>query len=233
MNVGRPARASGLTDAWSGASATATFFDKSDSHQGAIAGASVSGSQVLTYAGNTPGTTYQATVSGRLSGSAEDSAAQLLHVSASGSTPDPGVIGGPWPQGQGAATAAWTSDSAVVTAAPLSSLPDTIRLNFGLTYTVPGGGGGPGEYLPDPTEGITRVEDLPQAKTRQRSRDYRWRPCPRCGHSSYRDRVFQRTLHDLGDLNAGRPCDVVWERPPTRWSAGTGGIGRCRRRSTG
>ena len=68
---------------------------------------------------------------------------------------------------------------------------------------------GPGEYLPDPTEGITRVEDLPQARTRQRSRNYRRRPCPRCGHSSYRDRVFQRTLHDLGDLTAGRPCDVV------------------------
>ena len=68
---------------------------------------------------------------------------------------------------------------------------------------------GPGEYLPDPTEGITRVEDLPQPKVRKRSRNYRRRPCPRCGHSAYRDRVFQRTLHDLGDLATGRPCDVV------------------------
>jgi len=68
---------------------------------------------------------------------------------------------------------------------------------------------GPGEYLPDPTEGITRVEDLPQPKTRRRSRNFRRRPCPRCGHSSYRDRVFRRTLHDLGDPTAGRPCDVV------------------------
>jgi hypothetical protein len=68
---------------------------------------------------------------------------------------------------------------------------------------------GPGEYLPDPTEGITRVEDLPEPKLRRRSRNYRRRPCPRCGHSAYRDRVFQRTLHDLGDLVSGRPCDLI------------------------
>ena len=68
---------------------------------------------------------------------------------------------------------------------------------------------GPGEYLPDPTEGITRIEDLPQPKIRHRSRNFRRRPCPQCGHRAYRDRVFRRTLHDLGDLAAGRPCDVV------------------------
>ena len=32
---------------------------------------------------------------------------------------------------------------------------------------------GPGEYLPDVTEGITRVEDLPKAKVVGRSRNYR------------------------------------------------------------
>jgi hypothetical protein len=68
---------------------------------------------------------------------------------------------------------------------------------------------GPGEYLPDPTEGITRIEDLPEPKIRKRSRNYRRRPCPRCGHSAYRDRKFQRTLHDLGDPLTGRPCDLV------------------------
>ena len=31
---------------------------------------------------------------------------------------------------------------------------------------------GPGEYLPDVTEGITRVEDLPKAKVARRSRNY-------------------------------------------------------------
>ena len=68
---------------------------------------------------------------------------------------------------------------------------------------------GPGEYLPDPTEGITCIEDLPQPKIRKRSRNYRRRPCPRCGHSAYRDQVFRRTLHDLGDLVSGRPCDLI------------------------
>ena len=68
---------------------------------------------------------------------------------------------------------------------------------------------GPGEYLPDPTEGITRIEDLPQPKIRKRSRNFRRRPCPCCGHSAYRDRKVTRTLHDLGDLTSGRPCDIV------------------------
>ena len=41
---------------------------------------------------------------------------------------------------------------------------------------------GPGEYLPDPTEGITKPEDLPQPKVVLRSRNYEhysgWRPAP-------------------------------------------------------
>ena len=40
---------------------------------------------------------------------------------------------------------------------------------------------GPGEYRADPTVGIGRVEDLPQPKIACRSRNYRRRPCPRCG----------------------------------------------------
>jgi hypothetical protein len=68
---------------------------------------------------------------------------------------------------------------------------------------------GPGEYRPDPTEGITRVVDLPKPNVSHRSRDYRRRPCPRCGRSSYRDGRGRRTLHDLGDTLTGRPRDVV------------------------
>jgi transposase len=67
---------------------------------------------------------------------------------------------------------------------------------------------GPGEYLPDPSEGITRLEDLPSPKISARSRNYSHRPCPRCGKSCYRDRLLQRTLHDLGDLVSGRPHDL-------------------------
>src|SRR5262249_1575960 len=72
-------------------------------------------------------------------------------------------------------------------------------------HTLPG----PGDYLPDPTEGITRIEDLPRPRIRTRSRNRRRRPCPRCGHGAYRDRAFQRTLHHLGALPSGRPSDVI------------------------
>lgn len=68
---------------------------------------------------------------------------------------------------------------------------------------------GPGEYVPDVAEGITRVEDLPKPKIVRRSRSYPRRKCPYCGHSAYRDNVFTRTLHDLGDLVANRPRDIV------------------------
>ena len=67
---------------------------------------------------------------------------------------------------------------------------------------------GPGEYVADRTEGITRVEDLPKAKLVKRSRNRSRRPCPQCGRSCYRHRTMQRTLHDLGDLVAERPRDI-------------------------
>lgn len=67
---------------------------------------------------------------------------------------------------------------------------------------------GPGEYVADITEGITRVEDLPQPKIKRRSRNYKKRPCPVCGYSAYRDKIHTRTLHDLGDLAANRPVKL-------------------------
>lgn len=67
---------------------------------------------------------------------------------------------------------------------------------------------GPGEYLPDPTEGITNPEDLPKPKVVSRSRNFEHRPCPQCGRSCYRDRTRQRVLHDVGDLVLGRPRDI-------------------------
>jgi hypothetical protein len=68
---------------------------------------------------------------------------------------------------------------------------------------------GPGQYLPDPTEGITRVEDLPQPQLVARSRNYRRRRCPRCRRPASRLRSVTRALHDLGDLAANRPRDLV------------------------
>src|SRR6185369_7375040 len=68
---------------------------------------------------------------------------------------------------------------------------------------------GPGEYVPDATEGITRVEDLPKPRIEHRSRNYQARRCPRCGARAGRYAVARRTLHDLGDSRSGRPIDLV------------------------
>src|SRR5208337_4204 len=83
------------------------------------------------------------------------------------------------------------------------------------SFTMPG----PGEYRPDPTAGISRIEDLPKPKIRCHSRNYRRRPCPRCGHSADRDRLVRRTLHDLGNPLTGRPRDNV------KWTPETGPLG--------
>ena len=67
---------------------------------------------------------------------------------------------------------------------------------------------GPGEYVPDASEGITRVEELPAPKVVLRSRNYRRRLCGVCGHRAYRLRTYRRVLHDLGDSLSGRPRDL-------------------------
>jgi hypothetical protein len=67
---------------------------------------------------------------------------------------------------------------------------------------------GPGRYVSDVTEGITRIEDLPRAKIVKRSRNYKRRLCPNCGRSAYRLRTVVRELHDLGDPISGRPRDI-------------------------
>jgi hypothetical protein len=77
----------------------------------------------------------------------------------------------------------------------------------------------PGEYVPDSTEGITRVEDLPAPLQTQRSRNYRRRPCPRCRRSCFRHGRGQRTLHDLGCLSRDRPrlLRVVYSQHYCAW----------------
>jgi transposase len=81
---------------------------------------------------------------------------------------------------------------------------------------------GPGVYLPDVTEGITRIEDLPKPRIAHRSRDYSCRRCPFCGGRAGRWRVASRTVHDLGDPQSGRPIDL-----PIRYS--THRCSACRR----
>jgi len=68
---------------------------------------------------------------------------------------------------------------------------------------------GPGEYVPDVTEGVTRVEDLPPPRVEHRSRDVPTRRCPRCDGPAPRCGVARRTLHDLGDARSGRPVDLL------------------------
>jgi transposase len=68
---------------------------------------------------------------------------------------------------------------------------------------------GPGEYLPDATEGVIRVEDLPKPKVVRRSRDHRKLRCPECGHKAYRNRRQSRTLRDVGDPVSERPRDIM------------------------
>jgi hypothetical protein len=68
---------------------------------------------------------------------------------------------------------------------------------------------GPGDYAPDVTEGITRVEDLPQPRIERRSRNYPARRCRLCGRRGGRYAVAARTLHDLGDADLDCPVNLV------------------------
>lgn len=66
----------------------------------------------------------------------------------------------------------------------------------------------PGIYLPDATEGIICIEDLPKPLIIERSRNYPRQRCPQCDRGASRLRTAQRTLHELGDLIGGRPRDL-------------------------
>jgi hypothetical protein len=68
---------------------------------------------------------------------------------------------------------------------------------------------GPGEYRPDPSAGITTPADLPQPEIVPYSRNDTRQPCPRCGHSAYRDKQSHRTLHDVGNLDLWCPRDLL------------------------
>ena len=68
---------------------------------------------------------------------------------------------------------------------------------------------GPGVYVPDQTEGIGSDRGFARSEDQTSfPACIRKQPCPQCGHASYRDKEFTRTLHDLGDLAANRPLDL-------------------------
>jgi predicted RNA-binding Zn-ribbon protein involved in translation (DUF1610 family) len=56
---------------------------------------------------------------------------------------------------------------------------------------------------------MTSTADLPPPAIVPYSRNTLRHPCPRCGHSAYRDKQSQRTLHDLGNLDLWCPRDLV------------------------
>ena len=68
---------------------------------------------------------------------------------------------------------------------------------------------GPGAFVPDATEGITDVKDLPAPQIVSYDRNHEHTPCLRCGHLAYRHQWDHRTLHDLGDLRSGSPVDLL------------------------
>lgn len=65
---------------------------------------------------------------------------------------------------------------------------------------------GPGIYMPDATEGVKRVEDLPKPIVVERSRNYPRQCCPKCGKSAGRLRTCHRTLHELGEARSRTPA---------------------------
>ena len=67
---------------------------------------------------------------------------------------------------------------------------------------------GPGEYVPDATEGITCVEDLPKPKILRRKRDHRRQPVRVVGTEPIGIVGRICVLHDVGDLVSGRPHDI-------------------------
>lgn len=68
---------------------------------------------------------------------------------------------------------------------------------------------GPGTSRPDPPEGMTVPANLPQPAIVPHSRTDKRHTCPHCGHQAYRDKQFQRTLHDCGNLDGWCPRDRV------------------------
>src|SRR6266508_2497303 len=68
---------------------------------------------------------------------------------------------------------------------------------------------GPGEYVPDPTERMVDIEDLPRPQLVAYSRNHDPTPCPRGDHLASRHKSGQRPLHDLGAVSTGCPVALL------------------------
>lgn len=64
---------------------------------------------------------------------------------------------------------------------------------------------GPGDYLPDSSEGIDNLDDLPQPIVKKRSKIQAKCPCPHCSYNCRKHRTAKRRLRHLGNRSKGRP----------------------------
>jgi hypothetical protein len=128
---------------WAGASASTTVFDQTRSQAGAIAGASGTGTQTVHYAGSpvfNPTQYFDITVNGSASAGATGRADDLLDVSAHYNAGNPGTLGYGRPGVSPiSATASWSGDQVMVTPPVGGAMPDSVQLQFALTFQAPAG----------------------------------------------------------------------------------------------
>jgi len=67
----------------------------------------------------------------------------------------------------------------------------------------------PGQYVPDPTEGVTNPIDLPKPKIKRRFHTRQKSRCPHCNRLSTRHALCVRRLHDLGDSSSAHPIEII------------------------
>jgi hypothetical protein len=126
---------------WAGASASATVFDRTTSQVGPTASTGGSGTRTVHYEGSpsfNPTRYFDITVNGSASAGATGRADDLLDVSGHYNAGSPGTLGYARPVVPPvSATASWNGDRVIV-AAPLGgSMPDSVRLQFALTFQAP------------------------------------------------------------------------------------------------
>ena len=141
LGTSSASRADAIT--WSGASTSVQVFGQTDSHTGATAASSAQGTTTIPYwpdsytvkDGELPTNSANGSATSQVSGTA----ANLLSASASyfeGATLGrPAAVAGPVQ-----ATASWTGDRLLLQSSGSNGLPDSVRVNFSLTFLAPGAG---------------------------------------------------------------------------------------------
>lgn len=122
---------------WAGASATTKVFGQTDSRSGATASVSGSDSHLLEFQGYYSVATIRTNSSA--SASASGQANNLLEVSGQYSAGNPGTTGTYADSARNiSATASWSGEQVIVTPAGNGATPDSVRLEFALTFRAPG-----------------------------------------------------------------------------------------------